>query len=354
MLNSKGSSLIFIVSMAIILNIVFITVYMTITKTQKASGEKRLQTSAISLAEAGKEKLYGEITQKTFTPVALTKVTAYTDYQMSSGSFTVKCSSNATIDTVWIESFGNDKSSQIGIAVVAAIVPAVNINSPPVRGAVTARSDVKVSGNITIDGRDHDTAFNVVDTGLFGVSTCTKLVFSSGSSQVGGNGEVPVTRSDTSGLTSTISEQGITPSTLLTSPEAFLGLPDSALNEFRSSTLETPFHGIAYITNSIGPVHLDESSGILIVHNSFKTAELTINQGTFKGLIIADMIGKINGVANILGAVVTISETDVSTFGNGSANVMYSSYVMNNLGRYCTNVKKKVTEISWKELRKQR
>jgi len=351
MLNSKGSSLIFIVSMAIILNIVFITVYMTITKTQKASGEKRLQTSAISLAEAGKEKLYGEITLKTFTPTALTKVTVYSDHQMSSGSFTVKCSSNTAIDTVWIESIGKDKTSQIGIAVVAAVTPAVIVNTPPVRGAVTARSDVNVSGNITLDGRDHDTAFNVVDNGLFGVSTCTNLNFTSGSAQVGGGGQAPVDRSDTTGLTNTISEQKVPPTALLSTPEAFLGLPAGALNEFQSSTLTTPFHGIAYITNSIGPVHFDNSSGILIVHNAFKTAELTINDGTFTGLIIADMVGTVNGKADILGGVVTISETDMSTFGNGSANIMYSSYVMNNLGRYCTNVKKRVTELSWKEFK---
>jgi len=61
-------------------------------------------------------------------------------------------------------------------------------------------------------------------------------------------------------------------------------------------------------------------------------------------------MSKINGKANILGAVVTLEESGESTSGNGTAKIYYSSYVMNNLSDYCQNVKKKVAELSWKEL----
>lgn len=343
--------MIFIVSIAIILNIVFLVVYLSVRETQKSSGEKRLQTSAMAIAEAGKEKLYGEIVEKTFIPVANSRIRAYTDFGIGAGSFTVTCSSNVTLDTVWIESYGKDNTSSAHLSIVASITPATVIAHPPIRGAVTARSFVNVLGNITIDGRDHDTLLNVIDSGLFGVSTCAALNFNSNSCQVGGYGQLPVIRTDTAGVLGKISEQGIPPSANLASPEAFLGLPAGALDEYKTATLTPPFHGIYYVTNSVGPVHFDGSSGILIVHNSFKTAELTMNDGTFKGLIIADMVGQVNGNCVILGAVVTISETDISSFGNGSAQILYSEYVMNNLGKYCENVKKKITEVSWREIK---
>jgi hypothetical protein len=352
-MNNKGSSLIFVVSLAIILNIVFITVYLTVSKTQKATGSKRLKTSSVTIAEAGKEKLYAQLIDKSYTPLKNQRATVYSDFQLGAGTFTVSCSSNATLDTAWIESWGKDNQSETGIAVVAAFTPKIVITAPPIRGAVTARTNVQVLGNITIDGRDHDStgALNG-QPGLFGVSTCDVLI-ESGSAQIGGNGQAPLESKDTTGKLGTISEQEVAVSAALASPEAFLGLASGALDEFKSTTLTTPFHGIRYITNTIGPIDFgDYSSGILIVHNSFKTAEMHLNQGTFIGLIIVDKMAKINGKAKVLGSVVTLGETDVSTFGNGGAIINYSSYVMNNLGRYCDNVKKKITEVSWKELKR--
>ncbi len=352
MRNNRGSSLIFVVSLAIILNIVFITVYLTVSKTQKATGTKRLKTSSVTIAEAGKEKLYAQLIDKSFVPTANQWVTAYSDFALGAGTFTVTCSTITTLDTVWIESWGKDSQSETGIAVIAALTPRINVSSVPVRGAVTARTNVEVLGNITIDGRDHDTDGVVIGPGLFGVSTCDSLVLS-GSAQIGGNNTAPVERKDTSGVSNNICEQDVPVAASLNSPEAFLGLPAGALDEYKSSNLTTPFHGIRYITGTVGPVDFGNySSGILIVHNSFKTAEMHLNQGRFIGLVIVDKMAKINGKADILGSVVTLGETDVSTFGNGGANILYSSYVMNNLGSYIENIKNRVTEISWKELKR--
>jgi hypothetical protein len=351
--NNRGSSLIFVVSLAIILNIVFITVYLTVSKTQKATGAKRLKTSSITIAEAGKEKLYAQLIDKSYIPPKNLRATVYSDFQLGAGTFSVSCSANVTQDTVWIESWGKDKQSETGIAVVAAISPKIVVNTPPVRGAVTARTNVQVIGNITVDGRDHDStgALNG-QPGLFGVSTCDALI-ESGSAQIGGNGQLPLESKDTTGKLSIISEQKVPVSASLASPEAFLGLPAGSLDEYKSTTLTTPFHGIRYVTNTIGPIDFGNySSGILIVHNTFKTAEMHLNQGKFIGLVIVDKMAKINGKAEILGSVVTLGETDVSTFGNGGANINYSSYVMNNLGKYCENIKKKITEVSWKELKR--
>lgn len=350
--SNRGSSLIFVVSLAIILNIVFITVYLTVSKTQKATGSKRLKTSSVTIAEAGKEKLYAQLIDKSYTPTANQRVTVYTDVTLGAGTFTVSCSANVTLDTVWIESWGKDKQSETGIAVVAALTPRIDVKSVPVRGAVTARANVHVLGNITIDGRDHDTNGVVVGPGLFGVSTCDSLDLD-GSAQVGGNNTVPVEKKDTTGVSNVIREQEVPVTAVLNSPEAFLGLAPGALDEYKSTTLTTPFHGIRYITNSVGPIDFgDYSSGILIVHNFFKTAEMKLNQGKFVGVIIIDKMDNINGIADILGSVVTLGETEVSTFGSGKSVIKYSSYVMNNLGKYCNDIKKRVTELSWKELKR--
>ncbi len=351
MLNNKGSTLIFVVSLAIILNIVFLSIYYSVGRTQKASGTKRVQTSALTLAEAGKEKLYGEITQLIYKPTANTRTNIYTNYAFGNGSFSVNCSSNVTLDTVWIESSGKENLSQAKISVVASITPDVTINAPAIRGAVMARSSILINGNINVDGRDHDTTGAVIDSGVYGVSTCN-LLYLSGSSSVGGNGIAPVDKNNIGPVQTLVSEQNAPVLPLFQSPEAFLGLPAGALDKYVAPSLTTPMKGIVYLKNSyVGPVHFDSSYGILIVHNSARNAELQITDGFFKGVIITDLMAKINGDATVLGAVITLNDGEMSTFGIGSADIFYSSYVLNNLAKYCLNIKKKVKEVSWKEVK---
>jgi hypothetical protein len=351
MFNSRGSTLIFVVSLAIILNVVFVSIYLAVNHTQKATGTKRVQVSALTLAEAGKEKIYGEITQRIFIPTPNVRVNVYSEEHLNKGTFTVSCSSNAAIDTVWIESRGQENASFSTINVVASIRPDIILPSHPVRGAVTARNTIIVRGNINVDGRDHDTDGVLTGAGVFGVSTCG-LMDVEGSATVGGSGVAPVDRFNVAPVRTSIAEESVPVTSSLNSPEEFLGLSVGALDKYKTDILITPVEGIVYDTLSAGPVHFDSSSGLLIVHNSSKTAELQINTGYFKGLIITDLMGKISGNAKIVGAVVTLNDGEVSTFGTGTAEVLYSAYTMENLSKYCKNIKKKVTEISWKEIKK--
>lgn len=351
MLNNKGSTLILVVSLAIILNIVFLSIYYSVGRTQKASGTNRIQTSALTLAEAGKEKLYGEITQMIYKPAANTRQNVYANLAFGKGSFSVSCSSNATLDTVWIESSGKENSSLAKINVVASIGPDVTINAPAIRGAIMARSSIIVKGNINVDGRDHDTTGAVIDSGVYGVSTCGILSIV-GSSTIGGNGVVPVDKNAIDPVLTLVTEQNAPVSPLFHSPEAFFGYPQGALDKYVVPTLVTPIKGIVYLKNNyVGPVHFGNSSGVLIVHNSTYNAELQITDGYFKGLIITDLMAKIDGNAKIVGAVITLNSGEVSTFGTGTAEILYSSYVLDNLAKYCVNIKKKVKEVSWKELK---
>jgi hypothetical protein len=100
-------------------------------------------------------------------------------------------------------------------------------------------------------------------------------------------------------------------------------------------------------------LHLGNSSGILIVHNSTKTANLHLNGGTFKGILIVDEMDKLNGNADVIGAVVALSDyACAGKFGNGNSRVLFSSYVINNLGKFCSEMDKSVRELSWVELEK--
>jgi hypothetical protein len=350
--NNKGSAMVAVVSVGIILNVVFVTVYFTVSHTQKVSGTKKIKTSVLSTAEAGKEKLYGEIAYKKFTPVENKRVTAYENYALKNSNFTVTCSSNMSKDTLYISSNGkeNDKSSIIDV--IARIAPDINLGFPPIRGAVTARSNITLKGNIEVDGREYDTNGVLIagKMGVYGVSSCTQVLVD-GSSAIGGSNVAPVGAKDTAGLWNSIGQNNAPLDTRFDSPEAFLGLAPGALDAYKTTTLPDPVKGLIYLTSDyVGPVHFSPgSSGILIVHNNSKTSQLHINEGVYKGIIICDQMTKVNGNADILGAVVTLVEGEVSTFGNGSATIHYSSAVLNKLAEYCSNVKKKVTELSWKE-----
>jgi hypothetical protein len=54
-----------------------------------------------------------------------------------------------------------------------------------------------------------------------------------------------------------------------------------------------------------------------------RTLDLNSN-ATFKGVVIADVVDKVNGTADIIGALVSLSEVKIGTLGNGSARIIYS------------------------------
>lgn len=96
-----------------------------------------------------------------------------------------------------------------------------------------------------------------------------------------------------------------------------------------------PFHGIVYVNGNYTQPP-DGSTGILIVHNASNTANLgNWNGGTFKGVVIADGINKINGNVTIIGAVFgwgTTSTVEVDITA-GTPQLKYSKCVMDGLNQ---------------------
>lgn len=347
--NDKGATIIAILIIVFILNLTFAVFYYTSSNTTKKTGLSKSKTSALNIAEAGKERLYGEVRWGIYKPKQY-KESVYTLCPFENGKFSVTCSSTVNIDTIWVRSRGFVGKLTSAIDVIAELIPDIKFGFPPVKGAITARNSIIVKGNIEVDGRDYDSTGNLTGNGVYGVSTCGYLSVD-GSSTVGGNGEEPVNKSLIDSLRGIVSEEHSSVTVSLYSPEAFLGLPPGALDIYKETSLTTPVRGLVYLTqNYVGPVHFGESEGILIVHNAFKTAELQITDGKFKGLIICDRMAKISGNAEIYGAVVTLTDGEVSTFGTGTAVIRYSSQILSDLNNYCKNMRKKVNEISWKEL----
>ena len=347
--NDHGSTIVAIVIIVFILNLTFAVFYYTSSNTTQKTGLSKSKTTALNVAEAGKERLYGEIRWGIYKPKNY-KESVYNLHPFENGKFSVTCSSTTNLDTIWVTSSGFVHDLISKISVVAEFLPDFIIPFPPVKGAITARNSIIVKGNIEVDGRDYDSTGILAGNGVYGVSTSGYLSVE-GSSTVGGNGELPVDKKLIDSLRGIVSEEHMPVSASLSSPEAFLGLPHGALDSYKINNLNTPFQGLVYLTQDyVGPVHFGESEGILIVHNAYKSAELQITDGKFKGLIICDRMAKISGNAEILGAVVTLTDGEVSTFGTGTATIKYSSQVLASLNSYCKNLMKKVSEISWKEL----
>lgn len=348
--NNAGNALVSVLVIGVILNIIIATFLISSKDSNKRSRLRKSKATVINIAEAGKEHLYGLLRWGNFTLSKNSRVEVCSNQKFEDGTFTVSCSSNTSLDTTWVRSTGNYYGMSTTIETVARLLPSLSIPFPPVRGALTARSRITVKGNIEIDGRDYDTNNVMIGTGLYGVSTCN-LLFLEGSATVGGNGIVPASKSSFETIRSSVSQENASVDPMFFSPEAFLGLPAGALDEFKVTKLTTPFNGIVYLSaDYVGPVHFGSSSGILIVHNPYKDAELQITNGTFKGLIITDKMAKINGNALILGGVVTLCEGEVSTFGTGTALIRFSSQVLSNLEKYCENIKKKIEQVSWEQV----
>lgn len=184
------------------------------------------------------------------------------------------------------------------------------------------------------------------------MSTCSTLTLQ-GSSGVGGNGEAPKSKKTFETIRGTVSEENASVSSIFVSPESFLGVPPGSLDEYKVDKLPSePFRGIYYFTEDPGPLNFGNfASGIMMVSNSIKTIELKANSGEiFKGLIITDNMDRFNENVKIMGAVAILSNGDpVKNNANGTADVHYSSR-LENLGQYCTNLKKNLREASWKEL----
>lgn len=231
-----------------------------------------------------------------------------------------------------------------------------SVSFAPQSAVMVDGGTASTSGGINIDGRDHDINGNLTGgTGTYGVVT-SGTFSQGGSSVIGGNGIAPARPADPATILEGSAGYGTQ------DPEQILGLPAGTLDAYKMTRAEflaaaTPLNGIYYIYDSSN-VQLNAydfgssgapGKGIIICHNAANTCEIKNMHGYFTGLVISDKFEKINGSAELRGALI-VTNPSGATIGNGSAEIKYSSAAINNsLTTYTSAFSGDYTIESWQD-----
>lgn len=336
-LTTQGSSLLAVLIVGMVISSLAMVTFMSTSDSFEKVTLRKKGSSAFQIAEAGKEHALAELRAGTREPQPDSLIPFYNNKSLGNGFYTVQCSANVRagttddVDSVWIFSQGVLNEQTASLTVLCSYIKNVTHISPSFSAAITAKSKVHVTGTIVIDGMDWDADGSaIVDTmGVPGIKTCG-VVDQQGNSKIGGKGYLPQKDAMPPIIDTNVSPLGY-PST----PEEALGLPPGALDEYKTTTLPPfPFYGIVYYVcaGTFNCPDFKGSTGIFICHNSSTTATIGNMNGTFRGIIIADQVNLLNADADIVGAIITLSDVEsANNFGNGSASVKYSSEMINKI-----------------------
>lgn len=236
----------------------------------------------------------------------------------------------------------------------------ISVNPP---GALTANHSVNLTGNITVDGRNYSANGSTL---LDGSSTATTgacaenkaaVTLTDNADSVRAQGSTNLYCNSTYASSTPTECVNKDSSILYHTPEEVLGLDpgdlDGIIQDADSYAAPTDsLVGLVYVDGDYGAGAAGgnnlSGTGILIVHNplynprqhdpsdamydpaiasnpAYAPANLgNINGGNFHGLIIADKIDKIDGTIGITGAIVSLTEIDMTLIGAGTATIKYS------------------------------
>ncbi len=249
-------------------------------------------------------------------------------------------------------------------------------------GGVVANGEVRLNGNITIDGRDFEyDGASVVGSGVYGVHTRSTLLIA-GAAAVGGNNQAPSGSetsqnrvenatwgdgTDANGNGVIDPEEEAFPS----SEDAVFGLPPGTLKNmarssgtyfasatewtnyvsyYNSNNLPLPGGVVFYLDfidstlNIDFPNAMSDPPSIFVnhvrdpnatdPHDPAGIAQLNNIHGKFRGVMIVDAVKHFNGGFEIIGGIVSLATQDYgNVFGNGNAHIKYSKKVLNRLPR---------------------
>lgn len=355
MKSQRGNTLLVVCIISVLAGIIVLVTTGAMRSQAKTAGDRRETASVLNIAEAGKEHALQILRTGADTMMHSHRKTLISETSFAGGAYTVACSANADGSRGWIWSTGTLSEKSKTIAVEVSLTNST-FDLSWIKGAVTTKCSVEVTGNACVDGRDWDSTGNDdPGSGTYAVWSC-KDVDLDGSSSTAGNGNDPP-KNKGEGTNSVLRNQDCTdyPQT----PEEALGLEEGALDSYKKTPSEFgdmgfPFHGIVYVTGDVPAKDVGESRGILIVHNDDSDAKLHINGGDFKGIIIADVLDKANGNVDIRGAVLLLGNSsgdkNKKKTANGNADIKYSGDVVNNIEDYIQNLTKTVDVLSWKEM----
>ena len=232
-----------------------------------------------------------------------------------------------------------------------------------VRGLITLNAAADVNGSGWIDGRDHDMTTGAVKAGS-GVPAVWTVApsFTIGSSAVKiGGTDATVDFAPANPPNPLVIKTGQTPPAggFPMTPDSVLGgmgfaWPEGTLKAIAKSgyagsqyvtdpsKLKYPLNAITYVEmpTTVGDNDWASAeitgSGVLVVHNSAKSAALENAKSAFKGLIIADDISHFHG--DLLGGIYALNNVlNGNVVGNGSSNLLFSYDAIVEAARFLEN-----------------
>ncbi len=315
----------------------------------RTAGTYRVKDNTFNIAEAGKEHFLALLRLDSVGLKPNNDSIYLNNTSFDVGYYSVRCVTNAALDTLIVRSYGTAGTQTAAVeAVCHRYYPTMN----QVKAAVTSRRSDTITGNIKIDGRDWDsTNFDTIGAGVLGIYTCdTVTIDAAGSSAIGGMGiEPPSPKGVAPGSVQVHGDAASFPG----DPESVLGVDSGALDKYRTlppaSVFYTGTNNVVYWDSCPQATVSLSGGGVIICHNAAYSAVLRNVHGSFKGIIIADRIDKVNAGMLFLGAIFTLSTNPSgNVFGNGSPKIRYSSRIVNKALKLILHPT--VDVVSWKEL----
>jgi len=222
-----------------------------------------------------------------------------------------------------------------------------------INSAITAQTNIQTLGGMLVDGRDHDWYGNLIaDNGTYAVVTVGQYIPGGNTWLAGTTAAGTDLGPVRDGWEPIVLENYVWPDGYPNTPEEVLGgeaagipvdfFKNLAMSGYNGSQyvldphmLTFPLQGVTYVELPGGdewnPAVIGlESSGLLIVHNSTKTATMVnVNAQEFRGLIITDDVTHIGTnptlTADIIGAVFVLKDpVEGNCIGNGTGDVLFS------------------------------
>ncbi len=316
MFNNKGSALIAVITLAIIMNIVFMAVYFTVSSSQKAAGNKRVSTVVLAIAEAGKEHALSLFRSGAITPEASTTKTILSNITFSGGSYSVSYTTDALVNKIILNTTASYAMAQCAIEVTIAVAGCFAPSDSAYNYGIISGGSITWSGSGTCDA----VTANIHTNNQFSTSgssnfNCQLLsasakILMSGSGDIIGNVKTPI-----------LSKSGSCKITGTTSLAAVANVTISAIDL-------TPYYNHALTNGQVfsGTKKINGSSnvtipgGILWVNGDFEYS----GSGTISGSIFATGNIKISGSGDFIAAstypAIVSRDGDLDMSGSGKVS----------------------------------
>jgi len=209
-------------------------------------------------------------------------------------------------------------------------------------------SNVKINGNITISGYDHDINGNILNNGndLLGIAVDNPTDVPKILSNIGGSATVEGTGGDPSvnAVTNAIDWEEYAEE-VANNPDIVINSSGDLLNYSNLGTVTDPkatfINGDIQISNDL------TGCGILVVNGNLKINDLF----TYRGIIIAykdsDIKTELNGEANLYGGMIIAGNTAQLWISNGTFDLFYSQEALETIGQLLKT--RRFNIVSWWE-----